>query len=49
MSIKKTNWVSNFNLVGRAKINDNTFKIQEVSESGWEYNNLNLGVDFLCA
>lgn len=45
MSIKKTNWVSNFNLVGRAKINDNTFKIQEVSESGWEYNNLNLGVD----
>lgn len=45
MSIKKTNWVSNFNLVGRAKINDNTFKIGEVSESGWEYNNLNLGVD----
>jgi uncharacterized protein YrzB (UPF0473 family) len=45
MSIKKTNWVSNFNLVGRAKINDNTFKIGEVSESGWEYSNLNLGVD----
>lgn len=45
MSIKKTNWVSNFNLVGRAKINDNTFKIDEVSDSGWEYSNLNLGVD----
>ena len=45
MSIKKTNWVSNFNLVGRARINDNTFKIGEVSDSGWEYNNLNLGVD----
>lgn len=45
MSIKKTNWVSNFNLVGRVKINDNTFKIDEVSDSGWEYSNLNLGVD----
>ena len=45
MSIKKTNWVSNFNLVGRAKINDNTFKIDEVSDNGWEYSNLNLGVD----
>lgn len=45
MNIKKTNWVSNFNLIGRAKIGDNTFKIDEVSESGWDYNSLNLGVD----
>lgn len=45
MSIKKTNWVSSFNLVGRAKINDNTFKIDEISESGWQYNNMNIGID----
>lgn len=45
MNIKRTNWVSNFNLIGRAKINDNTFKIDEISESGWDYNSLNLGVD----
>ena len=43
--IKKTNWISSFKLVGRAKINDNSFKIDEVSQSGWCYNNLNLGVD----
>ena len=43
--IKKTNWVSNFRLVGRAKLNDNSFKIDEVSESGWCYCNINLGVD----
>lgn len=45
MSIKKTNWTSNFTLIGKAKINNNSFKIDEVSESGWCYNNLNLGVD----
>lgn len=45
MGIKRTNWVSNFILVGNAKINDNTFKIGAVSESGWEYSNMNLGVD----
>lgn len=45
MSIKKTNWVSNFTLIGKAKINDNSFKIAEVSESGWCYNSLNLNVD----
>lgn len=43
--IKKTNWVSSFKLIGKAKINDNSFKIDEVSQSGWCYNNLNLGVD----
>ena len=43
--IKKTNWISSFKLVGRAKINDNSFKIDEVSQSGWCYNNLNLGID----
>lgn len=45
MSIKKTNWVSNFTLIGKAKINDNSFKIDEISESGWCYNSLNLNVD----
>lgn len=43
--IKKTNWVSSFKLIGKARINDNSFKIDEVSQSGWCYNNLNLGVD----
>ena len=43
--IKKTNWVSTFKLVGRAKINDNSFKIGATSDSGWCYNSLNLGVD----
>lgn len=43
--IKKTNWVSTFKLIGKAKINDNSFKIDNISESGWCYNNLNLGVD----
>lgn len=44
--IKKSDWVSNFNLVGKAVINDYTFKIDERSEkSGWIYNSMNLGVD----
>ena len=43
--IKKTNWVSTFRLTGKARINDNSFKIDEISQSGWCYNNLNLGVD----
>ncbi len=34
-----------FNLVGKAKIGDFTFKIDEVSDSGWQYNSMNLGVD----
>ena len=43
--IKKTNWISTFRLIGKAKIYDNSFKIDEVSQNGWQYNNLNLGVD----
>ena len=30
--IKKENWVSNFTLIGKPKINDYTFKIDEISE-----------------
>lgn len=37
--------VSQFQLIGSAKINDYTFKIDEESASGWIYNNMNLGVD----
>lgn len=45
-AIKKKDWISSFNLIGRAKINDYTFKIDERSEkSNWIYNSLNLGVD----
>lgn len=44
--IKKTNWVARFKLVGKAKINDFTFKIDEQSQrSSWIYNSMNLGVD----
>lgn len=44
--IKKSDWVSNFTLIGKPVINDYTFKINEKSEkSNWVYNALNLGVD----
>lgn len=44
--INREDWVSNFNLVGTAKVSDYTFKIDEQSEkSDWIYNSLNLGVD----
>lgn len=36
---------ASFQLIGEAKINDYTFKIDEESNSGWIYNNMNLGVD----
>lgn len=43
--IKRENWVSNFTLIGKPKINDYTFKIDEISEkSNWRYSSLNLGV-----
>ena len=45
-TIKKSDWVSNFTLIGRPVINDYTFKIDEKSDkSNWVYNALNLGVD----
>lgn len=44
--IEKSDWMSNFTLVGTAKVNDYTFKIDEKAEkSDWIYNSLNLGVD----
>lgn len=44
--ITRDNWMSNFALIGVAKVNDYTFKIDEKSEkSSWIYNSLNLGVD----
>lgn len=45
--IKKSDWVSNFTLIGTPKISeDYTFKIDEKSEkSNWVYNSLNLGID----
>lgn len=45
-TIRKSDWVSSFNLVGVPKISDYTYKIDERSEkSNWVYNTLNLGVD----
>ena len=45
-TIKKSDWVSNFALIGKPVINDYTFKIDEKSDkSNWVYNALNLGVD----
>jgi len=42
----KKGWVSSFNLIGEAKINDYTYKIDENStKSDWVYNLFNLGVD----
>lgn len=39
-------WSSNFTLVGAVKVNDNTFKLDEVAEgSGWQYNSMNIGID----
>lgn len=44
--IKRENWVSNFTLIGKPKINDYTFKIDEISEkSNWRYSSLNIGID----
>ena len=45
--IKKSDWISNFTLIGKPKISeDYTFKIDEQSEkSNWIYNSMNLGID----
>lgn len=45
--IKKSDYVSNFMLIGKPKISDDyTFKIDEKStNSNWVYNSLNLGID----
>ena len=45
--IKKSDWVSNFTLIGTPKISeDYTYKIDEHSEkSNWVYNSMNLGID----
>lgn len=44
--IQRSDWVSNFTLIGRPIINDYTFKINERSEkSNWVYNAMNLGID----
>lgn len=43
--LEKKNWSNSFVLIGEAKINDYTYKIDEKSEkSDWVYNSLNLGV-----
>ncbi len=43
--ITKKDWIASFNLVGEAKLNDYTYKIDEKSKkSSWIYNSLNLGV-----
>ncbi len=44
--IQRSDWVSQFTLIGKPVINDYTFKIDEKSEkSNWVYNALNLGID----
>ena len=43
--LEKKNWSNSFMLIGEAKINDYTYKLDEKSEkSDWIYNSLNLGV-----
>lgn len=44
--VKRSNWTSKFELVGKPKINDYTFKIDSKSEkSSWIYNAMSLYVD----
>lgn len=44
-ALEKKNWSSTFMLIGQAKVNDYTYKMDEKSEkSDWIYNSLNLGV-----
>ena len=46
MAIMKSDWVSNFRLIGKPVLNDYSFKIDQRSEkSNWIYNSLNLGID----
>lgn len=43
--LEKKNWSNTFMLIGEAKVNDYTYKLDEKSEkSDWVYNSLNLGV-----
>ena len=44
--LSKTNWIQQFTLVGKAVVNDYTFKLDEHSnKSDWIYNQLNLNID----
>lgn len=44
--INKSDWVANFNLIGKPVLTDYTFKIDEKSnKSSWIYNSMNLGID----
>ena len=44
--IKKSDWIAQFNLIGKPVVNDFTFKVNQKSEkSAWIYNAMNLGVD----
>lgn len=45
-TITRSDWISSFNLTGKAKVTEKTFKIDEHAEkSSWIYNNMYLGVD----
>ena len=44
--LKRTNWANRFELVGKPKLNEYTYKIDAHSEkSSWVYNALSLYVD----
>ena len=46
VALSKTNWTQQFTIVGKAVVNDYTFKLDEHSnKSDWIYNQLNLNVD----
>lgn len=43
--LDKQNWINSFNLLGEARINDNSFKLNQQSEkSDWIYSRANLGI-----
>lgn len=45
-NIARKNWVNRFNLVGKPRLGEYAFKIDEHSQkSSWVYNSMNLGID----
>lgn len=45
-NITKKSWTNRFNIVGKPRIGEHTFKINEHSaKSSWIYNSMNLGID----
>lgn len=44
-TLTKKNWRSDFSIIGKIQITEKTFDFDIVSDKGWQYNKMNLGVD----